>query len=91
MLPPPKRRKPRPVLEEILAIKAEAHADAAEILSHVYEILLKTPAFTLKNGMTCRVDPLYAPEADSGNDLKCAFDSLLGDFGHLKFPVANTG
>ncbi|MGO9466148.1 MAG: hypothetical protein ACLQVF_18555 [Isosphaeraceae bacterium] len=64
---------------------------AKEVLSHIYQAILKTPEFALKNGMKCRVDPFLEPEVDSDGDLKCGFDVLTEDGGHLEFTVGRTG
>jgi hypothetical protein len=90
---PPTPRKPRtsPTPEEWLALRDAADADAKEALDHIYGAMLKLPEFTLKNGTKCRVDALSAPEVDSSGELKCGFDVLLGDRGHLEFTVAHTG
>jgi hypothetical protein len=36
-------------------------------------------------------DALSAPKVDSSGELKCGFDILLGDRGHLEFTMAHTG
>ena len=64
---------------------------AKEVLSHIYQAILKTPEFVLQNGMKCRVDSFFEPEVDSDGDLKCGFDVLTEDGGHLEFTVGRTG
>jgi hypothetical protein len=75
----------------VLALRADADANAKEVLGHMYRAIMQTPEFTLENGTKCRVDPFYEPEVDSGGELTCGFDVLMGDHGHLEFTVANTG
>jgi hypothetical protein len=87
----PKDRQPRPTPEQIRALQAEVDAQAKEALGHIYQAVLKTPEFTLQNGTKCRVDPFYEPEVNSGGDLKCGFDVLMEDGGHLEFTVNHTG
>jgi hypothetical protein len=91
MPPTPRKRDPRPTLEELQAMRDAADADAKEALAHIYQAMLKLPEFTLKNGTKCRLDALSSPEVDSGGELKCAFDVMLGDRGHLEFKMAHTG
>ncbi len=62
-----------------------------EVLSQIYHAIVKTPEFALKNGMKCRVDPFFEPEVDSDGDLKCGFDVLTEDGGHLEFTVGRRG
>jgi hypothetical protein len=91
MPPTPRKRRTSPSAEEWIALRNAADADAKEALDHIYGAMLKLPEFTLKNGTKCRVDALSAPEVDSGGELKCGFDVLLGDRGHLEFTVTKTG
>jgi len=57
----------------------------------MYDAMLKTPEFALKNGMKCRVDPFYAPEVGADGNLKCGFDIQLENGAHLEFTVGHTG
>jgi hypothetical protein len=91
MPPNPKDRPARPTPEQVRALQDEADAQAREVLSHVYKAILKTPGFTLRSGVKCRVDPMYAPEVNDDGDLKCAFDVLTADGSHLEFTVGHTG
>jgi hypothetical protein len=90
-------RRPRtdpqdlPTAEEIRATQVKIDAQAKEVLGHMYQAVLTTPAFTLQDGTRCQVDSFYEPEVNSGGDLKCGFDVLLGDGTQLEFTVANTG
>jgi hypothetical protein len=88
--PKPKGHQTRPTPEQIAALQEEADAQAKEVLSHIYQAVLKTPEFTLRNGTKCRVDPFYEPQVDAAGDLKCGFDVLTAD-GHLEFTVGCTG
>jgi hypothetical protein len=90
MRPHPKEPQNRLSPEQIRVLQDEADAQAREVLGHIYQAMLKTPEFTLQNGMKCRVYPLYAPELDASGDLKCGFDVLTKD-GHLEFTVGRTG
>jgi hypothetical protein len=87
MRPQRKDRQTGPTPEQMLA---EIDAQAKEVLGHIYQAVLKTPEFTLKNGMKCRVSPLSEPEVDSDEELKCSFDVQTAD-GHLEFTVGHTG
>jgi hypothetical protein len=69
----------------------EVDAQAKEALGHIYQALLKIPEFTLQNGMKCRVDPYYEPQVNADGDLKCGFDVLTPDGGHLEFTIGHTG
>jgi len=91
MPPHPKDRQTRSTAEQIRALQEEADAQAKEVLSHIYQAILKTPEFALQNGMKCRVDPFFEPEVDSDGDLKWGFDVLTEDGGHLEFTVGRTG
>jgi hypothetical protein len=56
----------------------------------IYQAVLKTPEFTLKNGTKCRLKPYYEPEVDPAGELKCSFDVQTAD-GYLQFTVGHTG
>ena len=84
-------KRPQVTWEELVALGLDATGPGKEVLSHVYQAILKTPEFTLANGTKCRVDPLFEPTSDSEGTLKCGFDVLLGDSGHLEFTVQQTG
>ena len=85
-----KRRKPK--LEELIAqYKPESIAPAKEVLEHLYKAVLRTPEFTLSNGVKARLDPYYAPEVNEEGELKCGIDVLLDNGTHLEFTVKNTG
>jgi hypothetical protein len=86
---PPRDNRPTP--DEIRAMQDRRDAHAKEVLDHMYEAVLKTPEFTLKDGTTCRVDAFYKPEVNSDGELKCGFDILFGDGTHLEFTVGHTG
>jgi hypothetical protein len=86
----PSRRKPN-TWEEFIAAQKEATGPGKEVLSHIYQAILKTPAFTLTDGTKCRVDALFEPDVNADGDLKCGFDVLLGEAGHLEFTVTQTG
>jgi hypothetical protein len=87
----PKDRQTRPTPEQIRALQEAADAHAKEVVSHIYRAMLKTPAFTLLNGTTCRVESYYEPEVNSEGDLKCGIDVRMEDGSHLEFTVGHTG
>jgi hypothetical protein len=89
--PHPRDPQARATPEQIIALQEEADAQAKEVIGHIYQAMLKTPDFTLQNGMKCRVDPYYAPQMSPDGDLKCGVDVLTEDGGHLEFTVAHTG
>jgi hypothetical protein len=89
--PQPKDRQPRPTPEQVRALQEAVDAYAKEALGHIYQAMLKTPEFTLRNGMKCRVDPYYEPEVNSDGDLTCGFDIQVDDGTHLEFTVGHTG
>ena len=91
MRPNPKDRQTRPTPEQIRALQETANAQAKEVLSHIYQSMLKTPAFTLQDGTTCRVESYYEPEVNSDGDLKCGLDVRMQDGSHLEFTVNHTG
>ena len=66
-------------------------AQAKEVLAHFYQALLKTPAFTLKDGTKCSVEPFYEPEVNSGGDLQCGFDVRMDNGTQLEFTFGKTG
>jgi hypothetical protein len=76
--------------EQIRAHLEAADAQAKEVLGHIYRAMLKTPEFTLENGMKCRVDGWYEPEVNSDGELKCGFDVQIPD-GHPEFTIGHTG
>jgi hypothetical protein len=88
---PQEDRHNRPTPEEIRAMRERIKAHAKEVMGHMYQAMLKTPEFSLRDGTKCRVDPFYEPQVDSGGDLKCGFDVLLDDGSHLEFTVGQTG
>ena len=65
------KRRPQLTPEEIAATRDEVTAPATEIMGHLYQSLLKTPEFTLRDGRTCKVDKYYAPELNDEGELKC--------------------
>jgi len=85
------RRRPQVTWEEFVAARQDTTGPGKEVLTHIYQSLLKTPEFMLQDGTKCRVDALFEPEVNSDGDLKCGFDVLLGDIGHLEFTVEQTG
>jgi len=89
--PPSEDRHNRPTPEQIRAMQESIDAHAKEVLGHIYQAMLKTPEFALRDGTKCRVDPYYEPEVNSGGDLKCGFDVLLDDGTQLEFTMAHTG
>jgi hypothetical protein len=94
MPPRPKDRlpsQPRLTAEQLAGLHTEVDAQAKEVLGHMYQAILKTPEFTLSSGMKCRVDPYFEPEVNAEGELKCGFDVLLGDSGHLEFTMGHTG
>jgi len=91
MRPKPKDPQTRPTPDEIRALQDTADAQAKEVLSHIYQAMLKTPEFTLQDGTTCRVESYYAPELNSDGDLKCGLDVRMQDGSHLEFTVGHTG
>jgi hypothetical protein len=84
-------RHGRPAPEQIRTAQEAADAQAGEVLTHIYQAVLRTPEFTLGNGTKCRVDPFYEPEVNAGGDLKCGFDVQMADGTQLEFTVGHTG
>ena len=85
------RRRPKLTPREIVAARDEVTAPATEVLQHIYQSILKTPEFTLRDGRKCKVDPFYAPEVNAAGDLKCGVDVLIDDGTHLELTVGHTG
>ena len=88
------RNRPKPsqvTWEELVALGVDAIGQGKDVLSHIYQSILKIPEFTLADGTKCRVDALSEPTLDADGDLRCGFDVLLGDSGHLEFTVKQTG
>ena len=88
---PREDRHDRPTPEQIRAMQERTDAQAKEVMAHMYQAMLATPEFTLADGTTCRVDPFYEPEVNSGGDLKCGLDVLMSDGTHLEFTVDYSG
>jgi hypothetical protein len=91
MRPNPKDRQTRPTPEQIRTLQDAADAQAKEVLAHIYQAMLKTPEFTLKDGKKCQVEAFYEPEVNSDGDLKCGLDVRMEDGSHLEFTVNHTG
>ncbi len=89
----PRNRPKRPQVtwDEVVALHQDATGPGKEVLSHIYQAILKTPELTLADGTQCRVDALSEPTHDADGDLTCGIDVLLGDSGHLEFTVKQTG
>jgi len=85
------RKRPQVTWEEFIAAQKDATGPGKEVLSHIYQAILKTPEFTLADGTKCRVDALFEPMVNADGDLKCGFDVLLREAGHLEFTVQQTG
>ncbi|MGO9468051.1 MAG: hypothetical protein ACLQVF_28290 [Isosphaeraceae bacterium] len=85
------RKRPQVTWEEFLKLSQEAIGPGKEVLSHIYQAILKTPEFTLADGTKCRVDALFEPTVSADGDLTCGFDVLLGDAGHLEFTIEQSG
>ncbi len=87
----PNDRPKRPTPEQIRALQEDFGAQRKEVLSHIYQAVLKTPDFTLQNGTKCRLDPYYEPEVNSDGDLKCGLDVQMDDGTYLEITVGHTG
>lgn len=72
-------------------LREAVDAQAKEVLAHVYQTVLQTPEFTLKDGTKCRVESFYEPEVNSDGELTCGFDVQMGNGKHLEFTVGHTG
>ena len=90
MPPRPDRRPARPTAEEIRAFQERIEAQAKEVLEHLYQAVLKTPEFTLRDGTKCRVTPYVEPQVTDEGEALCGIDVQTAD-GHLDFTVRNTG
>lgn len=71
--------------------KDDAMRHAGEVLGHLYQAVLQTPAFTLRDGTGCKVEAFYPPEETADGELKCGVDVVLDDGTQLEFSLANTG
>ena len=84
--------KKRPTIEEIVArYQPDVTAPVKEVMDQVHQAVLATPAFTLKDGRTAKVENYFPPEADDEGELSCGFDVVLDDGTHLEFSIKNTG
>ena len=58
------RNRPKPsqvTWEELVALGVDATGQGKEVLTHMYQSILKIPEFTLADGTKCRVDALSEP------------------------------
>lgn len=79
-------------LQELVeASKGESTKHAAEVLSQLYEAILKTPTMTLTDGTTASVEAYYPPQQDEGGQGHCGIDIRLASGDVLEFTVRNTG
>ena len=77
--------------DEIRGHREEATGHAKEAMDHLYQAILRTPEFTLRDGTKCRVEEFYPPEEQEDGELKCGIDVLMDDGTHLEFSMAQTG
>ena len=82
----------KPTIDELAArYKPETTAPVKEVLEHVHQAVLATPAFTLKDGTKAKVEDFFPPEVGSDGELSFGFDVVLENGSHLEFTVKNTG
>jgi hypothetical protein len=84
--------KKKPTLEELIArYKPDTSAPAREIMEHLYEAVLATPEFTLKDGTKAKVEKYVPPEMSDDGELSCGIDVVLDNGTRLEFSMKNTG
>jgi hypothetical protein len=82
----------KPTLEELIArYKPDTSAPAKEIMEHLYEAVLATPEFTLKDGTKAKVENYFPPEMSDDGELSCGIDVVLDNGTRLEFTMKNTG
>jgi hypothetical protein len=77
--------------DQFRGYKKEVSGHAKEVMDNLYQAMLRTPEFTLRNGTRCRVEEFYPPEEQADGELKCGIDVVMDDGTHLEFIVAQTG
>ena len=77
--------------ERFAKAKQETTAPAKEAMEHLYQALLNTSSFVLKNGGTANVEAYYPPEINDAGEAECGVDVRLPDGSHLEFTMRNTG
>jgi hypothetical protein len=77
--------------DDIRGHREEVTEHAKEVMDHLYQAILRTPEFTLRDGTKCRVDESYPPEEQEDGELKCGIDVLMDDGTHVEFTLAQTG
>lgn len=77
--------------ELVASSKDEVTKHAPEVLSQLYEGLLKLPVMTLADGTTASVEAYYPPQQDEEGQEHCGIDVRLSSGDLLEFTMRNTG
>lgn len=75
----------------IAETKVETKGPAKEVMEHLFQALLQTPSFRLKDGLQANVTPYFEPRVDDDGEVHCGIDVNFSDGSQLEFTLANTG